>query len=74
MPGPDLGFDDRNLLAASRDSYHLPFVGDLSESPAVAIELGLLFAQSLPALHNHVHILGVQLEAEANTLGEFRSR
>src|SRR6516162_7301224 len=72
MPGPDLGFDDRNLLAATRDSCHLPLADDLLECAAVTVELGFLTAERLPPLHDHVHILGVQLDAVADPLSEFR--
>jgi hypothetical protein len=41
MSDPNLGFDGRNLLAATRDSCHLPFAGDLLEGAAVTVEPGL---------------------------------
>jgi hypothetical protein len=71
MPGPDLGFDDRNLPAAARDSCHLPFPGKFLERAAIAFELGSLAAERLPPLNDYVYILGIQFDAEADTLGEF---
>jgi hypothetical protein len=51
MAPPDLGFDFRNLPAATGDSCcRLPFPGDLLEAATVAVELGLLAAECLPAL------------------------
>jgi hypothetical protein len=59
MSGPNLGFDGRNLLAAPRYSCHLPFAGDLLEGAAVTVEPGLFPTQGLPALHDHIDVLGI---------------
>ena len=74
MTGSDLRFDSRNLPAALRDSCRLlaPFARHLLERPSVAIEPGLLAAQPLPPLHNHVDVLRIQLHAAADALGQFR--
>jgi hypothetical protein len=51
VAGPDLRLDFRDLPAATFDScrYRHPFGFDLGESPAIALEAGLLAAQALPA-------------------------
>ena len=73
MPGPDLSLDSRNLLAATCDSCRLlAFSGEFLECAAVTINPGFFAAQGLPALHDHVHILGVQFDAVTDPLGEFR--
>jgi excisionase family DNA binding protein len=68
MPAADLSFHNRNLATAARDSSgRLPaFLGDLLDGPPIAIELGLLATQCLPALDDHVHVLRIQL-SEAQT-------
>ena len=74
MASAQLGFDDRDLLTATGDSWrHLPtLLGDLLERSAVAVERGRLAHKSLPALNCYVHVLRVQLEAQADALGELR--
>ena len=71
VASPDLGFDFRDLPAAAFHSYGhlLALGGNLVEGPAVAVELGLLPAQFLPALHAHVHVFRIQLDAIADALG-----
>jgi len=53
MPGPDFRLDGRNLPAAAVDSYGCsdPFLVNVVERPAVAVEFGLLTAEFLPASH-----------------------
>jgi hypothetical protein len=52
MPGPKLGFDGRNLLAAAVDSRgHLPaLLADLVEGASVAVKRCLLSRERLPSL------------------------
>ena len=57
----NFGFDGRNLLAAARDScWLLPARRrDLLEGPTIAIELGFLAAQLLPAQHDDIHVFRI---------------
>src|ERR1035438_6534983 len=73
MAGPELGFDGGDLLAAAVDSCgRLPaFLGDLLERAPVAVEDRLLARQRLPAFDHDVNVLRVQLEAQADALGQF---
>jgi hypothetical protein len=59
MPGANLGFDGRDLLAATRDSCHLPFPGKVLERAAIPFQLGFLAAERLPPLHGHVNVLWI---------------
>jgi hypothetical protein len=72
MPTAKLGLRVRDLLAAARDSCcpTPAFLGDLLERPPVALQLGLFARQRLPALHDYVHVLRIQLDAAADALGE----
>ena len=76
MAGTDLGFDGRDLLTATDESHcHLlAFLGDLAESPTIAIERGLLVAQRLPPGDDHVDVLRVQFYSAANAFREFGCR
>src|SRR5260370_27733783 len=73
MTSAKLRFQVPDLLAAACDSLRplLAFCRDLLEGSPVAIELGLAAAQGLPTLHDHVHVLGIQLHPTADALGEF---
>jgi hypothetical protein len=75
MPGPNLGFDGRDLPAATRYSCRLlPFSGEFLECPAVAVEFGLFAAERLPPLNDYLDVLRFQLDAVADPLSQFCSR
>jgi hypothetical protein len=73
---PELRLDDRNLLAAARDScrHSLAFLSDLFECPPVAVQRGLLVRQRLKPLHDNIDVFRIQLDAHANALRQFRGR
>jgi hypothetical protein len=70
MAGQKLRSDGRYLPAAARDSCRLlsSLVADLVKGPPVAIQRGFLPGQRLPALHDDVDVLRVQLEAKADSV------
>src|SRR5258706_13369215 len=74
MAGPDLRFDGRDLPAAASDSCGCsdPFLPNVVERPPVAVELGFLAAQRLPALDDDIDVLRVEFQSQADALGEFR--
>jgi hypothetical protein len=76
VPGPEQRFDGGDLGTALVDSCcTLPaFLGDFLKRAAVAVEGGLLACQRLPALHDHIDIFRVQLDAHAGALGQFGRR
>lgn len=61
MASPERRFHFRYFLAAASDSLlSLPaFRGDFFEGSPVAVQLGGLAGERLPALHDHVHVLRV---------------
>src|SRR5260370_38952532 len=73
MPRAELEFHVRDLPVATSDSLRplLAFRRDLLEGSPVALELGLIAAQRLPALHDHVDVLGIPFHTAADTFGEF---
>ena len=76
MAGTERRFHLRDLPAAAGDSL-LPlaaFRSHVLERPTVAIQRGRFPAQRLPALHDHINVLGIEFHAEADSFGEFRGR
>ena len=73
MPSAELEFHVRHLLAATSYSLRplLAFRSDLFEGPVVAVQLGLVAAECLPALHDHINVFRVQFHSAADALGEF---
>src|SRR4051794_15921821 len=73
MPGVELEFYGRDLLAAASDSFGRPppFCADLLESSAIPVQRGLSAAQGLPALHDYVHVFRIQFHTAADALGQF---
>src|SRR5258708_4081632 len=76
MARAEFCLDGRDFPAALLDSLRLPptLLSDLIEGTSIALQRRLLSREALPARHDHVHILGVQLEAITNALGGFRRR
>jgi len=68
VAGAQFRFDRRDLLAATVDSCRLlpAGVGDFLERSPITIGRGLVPAQRLPALHDHVNVLGIQFDAAAH--------
>src|SRR5215467_13955358 len=73
MLGTNLRLDSRHLLAAAGDSYSHPqaFFRDLVEASPIALQLGRLTAERLPALNDHIDELRVELNPQAHPVGEF---
>src|ERR1035441_6600007 len=63
-----------DLRAATLDSYGhlLAFLGYLVECAPVAVQRGLPARQTLPPLHHHIHVLGVQFDSVTDALGDLR--
>ena len=61
MPRANLHFECRDLRAAASRSFRcpLPFRADFIERPPVAVELGFLAGQRLPALNDDIHVLRI---------------
>jgi multidrug efflux system membrane fusion protein len=73
MPSPDLRFDFRDFVPATSQSSRcsFSFLADLGECPAVPVQNSVLAADLLPALHDNIDVLGIELDAVADPLGEF---
>ena len=73
MPGPEQGFDGRDLASATVDSrgHLLAFLGDLVERATVAIQGRFAAGDALPAFDYDVHVLRIEFDAPADAFGDF---
>lgn len=69
MPGQDLPFDGRYLLAAARDSRSLleTLPGDVGERASITFQHRWLACVALIAPHNTVGVLGIDLHQSSLT-------
>jgi hypothetical protein len=74
--GEQFGFDLRDLAAAVLDSFcdSGPRFFDLLEGAAIAFERCLFTTQQMPALTDHVDVLGIKLQTVADAFRQPRSR
>src|SRR4051794_9901942 len=73
MPSPNLGFDHRNLPAASLDSCDdsQPLGFDLRERGAADAECSGLARKVLPALDYNIGVLRIEFQSVTGALGQF---